>query len=208
MSTSQNILARRDGRDMKTEKIERLIEELVDVMGWDKDINFYDTPKRFAKWLAVYQGLSKKQIDESLCDHFKATFPTINNGLVVQDPIKTFSMCPHHMLLIEYDVYIGYVPEGKAIGLSKLSRIAIDLARYPWIQEDYTSELANVLHKGLNCKGVMVVCKGIHNCMRARGVKQPETVTTTSSLTGVFAKPPEGFNPRQEFLDLLNLGKA
>ena len=49
MSTSQNILARRDGRDMKTEKIERLIEELVDVMGWDKDINFNDTPKRFAK---------------------------------------------------------------------------------------------------------------------------------------------------------------
>ena len=192
---------------MKADRLSQIVSSLITEMGWDQDINFKDTPNRFAKWISVYQGLSKPEIDQSIKRHFDATFPTVGNGLVVQDPIKAFSMCPHHMLLIEYDVYIGYVPKGKAIGLSKLSRIAIDLARYPWIQEDYTSELANKLHEGLDCKGVMVVCKGIHNCMRARGVKQPETVTTTSSLTGVFAKPPEGFNPRQEFLDLLNLGR-
>ena len=208
MSTTQDILARRSGRDMtRIEKIKTIVGDLITTMGWDKDVNFENTPERFAKWLDVYEGLSKTDVIESIQRHFKAVFPTRNGGLIVQDPIKCFSMCPHHMLLIEYDVYIGYVPEDKAIGLSKLSRIAIDLARYPWIQEDYTSELADRLHEGLGCKGVMVICKGIHNCMRARGVKQPETVTTTSSITGVFAKPPEGFNPRQEFLDLIQLGK-
>ena len=175
-------------------------------MGWENDPNFADTPKRVAKWLEVYQGLSKQEVEASIQRHLKAKFPTDNKGLIIQDPIKTFSMCPHHMLMIEYDVYVGYVPDGEAIGLSKLSRIAIDMARYPYIQEDYTTELADALLKGIQCKGTMVVVKGVHNCMRCRGVKQPDAITTTSAITGVFAHPPQGMSPRQEFLDLLRNG--
>ena len=186
--------------------LETILEDLVEAMGWENDPNFADTPKRVAKWLEVYQGLSKQEVEASIQRHLKAKFPTDNKGLIIQDPIKTFSMCPHHMLMIEYDVYVGYVPDGEAIGLSKLSRIAIDMARYPYIQEDYTTELADALLKGIQCKGTMVVVKGVHNCMRCRGVKQPDAITTTSAITGVFAHPPQGMNPRQEFLDLLRIG--
>ena len=190
----------------RTFVLENILEELVKAMGWKNDPNFKDTPKRVAKWLEVYQGLSKQEVEESIQRHLKAKFPTDNKGLIIQDPIKAFSMCPHHMLMIEYDVFVGYVPDGEAIGLSKLSRIAIDMARYPYIQEDYTTELADALLKGIQCKGTMVVVKGVHNCMRCRGVKQPGAITTTSAITGVFAHPPEGMNPRQEFLDLLRIG--
>jgi len=186
--------------------LELILKDLITAMGWDDDANFKDTPKRVAKWLEVYQGLSKQEVEESIQRHLKAKFPTDNKGLIIQDPIKAFSMCPHHMLMIEYDVYVGYVPDGEAIGLSKLSRIAIDMARYPYIQEDYTTELADALLKGIQCKGTMVVVKGVHNCMRCRGVKQPGAITTTSAITGVFADPPQGKNPRQEFLDLLRIG--
>lgn len=192
----------------RAEELQIILTELIRVMGWDRDANFADTPSRVAKWLEVYQGLSKEEVQESIQRHLKAKFPTKNQGLIIQDPIKAFSMCPHHMLMIEYDVYVGYVPDGEAIGLSKLSRIAIDIARYPYIQEDYTHELANALLQGIQCKGTMVVVKGIHNCMRCRGVKQPGAVTTTSAITGVFANPPTGKNPRQEFLDLLKIGHS
>jgi len=190
----------------RTHILEEILKDLVSAMGWNDDPNFKDTPIRVAKWLEVYQGLSKKEVEASIQRHLKARFPTGNKGLIIQDPIKAFSMCPHHMLMIEYDVFVGYVPDGEAIGLSKLSRIAIDMARYPYIQEDYTAELAEALLQGIHCKGTMVVVKGIHNCMRCRGVKQPGAVTTTSAITGVFAHPPQGMNPRQEFLDLLRIG--
>ena len=191
----------------RTHQVEEILKDLMSAMNWDDDPNFKDTPRRVAKWLEVYQGLSKGQVEESIQRHLKAKFPTNNKGLIIQDPIKAFSMCPHHMLMIEYDVYVGYVPDGEAIGLSKLSRIAIDMARYPYIQEDYTTHLAEALLRGIQCKGTMVVVKGVHNCMRCRGVKQPGAVTTTSAITGVFAYPPKGLNPRQEFLALLKIGQ-
>ena len=93
----------------RTFVLENILEELVKAMGWKNDPNFKDTPKRVAKWLEVYQGLSKQEVEESIQRHLKAKFPTDNKGLIIQDPIKAFSMCPHHMLMIEYDVFVPSV---------------------------------------------------------------------------------------------------
>ena len=72
MSTTQDILARRSGRDMtRIEKIKTIVGDLITTMGWDKDVNFENTPERFAKWLDVYEGLSKTDVIESIQRHFK-----------------------------------------------------------------------------------------------------------------------------------------
>ncbi len=189
-----------------TQGIRDTISYLISGMNWDLDGNFKDTPKRVAKWLEGYQSLSKVDcVVKSIADLSKR-FPTKNNQLVIVGPTKTFSLCPHHLQVIEYDTWIGYIPCKEAVGLSKLSRVPQNFSRYPYIQEEFTDEIANCVDNELKPKGVMVIVKGIHNCMRVRGVKQPDAVTRTSAIRGVFEYPPEGKDPRGEMLRLISLG--
>jgi GTP cyclohydrolase I len=194
----------------ETVEKEWIVEDLmilIEHMHWNKDVNFEETPKRVAQWLFDYQGLSKKDCREKSQGDLEKRFPTVNTNMVVVGPTKVFSLCPHHMLPIEYDVWVGYIPNEEAVGLSKLSRVPQNFARYPFIQEDFTAEIADVIEKSLDPKGVMVWCSGVHNCMRMRGVKQPEARTITSALRGYFKNPPEGKNPREEFLEAVKTFK-
>jgi len=182
------------------------IFDLIHIMKWDNDVNFKGTQNRVQRWLQDYQGLSKEQCKLKSKEDLDRRFPTNNNELVIVGPTKVFSLCPHHLQVIEYDVYIGYIPCKEAVGLSKLSRVPQNFARYPYIQEEYTDEIANIIDEVLNPKGVMVIVRGIHNCMRVRGVKQANAVTKTSSIRGVFRNPPKGKDPRSEMLRLIELG--
>mgnify|MGYP005658096867 CR=1 FL=1 len=180
------------------------IERTIINMGWDTDPNFKETPKRVAKWLDGYQGLTKKECHDKSLEDLSKRFPTNNTNMVVVGPTKSFSLCPHHMLPIEYDVWIGYLPGEEVCGLSKIPRVIQNFSRYPFIQEDFTENIALAIEEGLKTKGVMVRVSGIPNCMRMRGVKQPNAKTVTSALKGYFRNPPTGKDPRSEFLEAVN----
>jgi len=188
------------------DRAEYAIQQLINNMEWGDDINFEATPARVAKWLTDYQSLSKKECRSKSTEDLSKRFPTTNSNMVTVGPTKVFSLCPHHLLPIEYDVWIGYIPNKEAVGLSKLSRVPQNFARYPWIQEDFTEEVAENIIVNLHPKGVMVIVRGVHNCMRMRGVKQPNAITTTSALRGVFAHPKKGYDPRNEMQRLITLG--
>lgn len=187
------------------DNVQNDLNNLIQDMGWGDDVNFDETPNRVMKWLRDYQGLSKEECKKKSKEDLEKRFPTNNSNMVIVGPTKVFSLCPHHMLPIEYDIWIGYIPNKEAVGLSKLSRVPQNFSRYPFIQEDFTENVAASIEENLQAKGVMVWCKGVHNCMRMRGVKQPEAYTITSALKGYFKNPPEGKNPREEFLEAVKI---
>lgn len=162
------------------------------------DVNFKDTPKRVARaYYEIFEGVrdTKKQVEEVL----SSRFPFAEHDLVVANDITVYSMCPHHFLPVEYKVHVGYVPNGFALGISKLSRLAEILAARPVLQETFTREVVDALEE-IGAVGAMCVAEGRHFCMIMRGVRQPSSVTVTSAVRGVFATDPKS---RAEFLRLI-----
>ena len=162
------------------------------------DVNFKDTPKRVARaYYEIFEGVrdTKKQVEEIL----SSRFPFAEQDLVVANDITVYSMCPHHFLPVEYKVHVGYVPNGFALGISKLSRLAEILAARPVLQETFTREVVDALEE-IGAVGAMCVAEGRHFCMIMRGVKQPSSVTVTSAVRGVFATDSKA---RAEFLRLI-----
>lgn len=169
-----------------------------------KDENFKDTPERVAKALRneIYAGLVN--LDEKIDKLFTKSFPAKQfNSIILFSDIKTFSMCPHHLIPIEYEIDIAYLPskeEGKVIGLSKPIRLAELLSARPVLQETLTEEIASTLMSRLNAAGVGVVIKAAHLCMRMRGVKAQSTKVLMSTMLGAFR---DNASTRQEFFELL-----
>lgn len=166
-----------------------------------KDQNFVGTPQRVLRsYYELFEGVgAEKEIDEL----FHSAFPSNYKGIVLERDIKTSSMCPHHLLPIEYSVDIGYISErGKMLGLSKLSRLVKLLAHRLVLQETFTQDVVNNLTQFLHADGAIAVVKGKHMCMSIRGVNMPSVLTITSAITGVFRDVKKG--ARQEFLQLIN----
>lgn len=191
--------------DISVERTRKIIVDLLEHMEWGeeyKDENFRDTPDRVAQWLHSAYTTRPAAIAGAKI-HTLKTFPTNNDQLLVQGPIRTNGMCPHHLLPIAYEIYIGVLLNRQALGLSKYARVCEALAQYPWIQEDYTTKIAEILDKALNTNGIMVMVDGEHSCMKIRGVKQPCAWTTTSKITGRFKEPSESVDPKTEFLSIV-----
>lgn len=112
-----------------------------------------------------------------------------------------WSMCEHHLLPFWGFVHIGYVPAGKVVGLSKISRLIEVFARRLTMQERLTNQIADAFIEALEPLGVGVVVQARHSCIEARGVQKTGSVTTTSAMRGVFRSKPEA---RAEFLALVN----
>jgi GTP cyclohydrolase I len=154
------------------------------------DPNFIDTPVRFAdSYEEIFAGLESANRD--MHEIFAKGFPTKYDGIVLEKDITIFSMCPHHFLPIRYEVTIGYIPDGKALGLSKLARIVELIAKMPCLQETYTERIVEEINDHIKPLGVISVVKGAHHCMQMRGVKQKDVWTTTSSARGTFLSEPE-----------------
>ena len=119
-------------------------------------------------------------------------------------PINFYSHCEHHMVPFFGQAWIGYIPDGKVVGISKLARLVDCFAKRLQIQERLTDEVANTVQEVLQPKGVAVVVKAEHLCMSMRGVKKPGTKTMTSAMRGCFFKEPEA---RAEFLSLIQLNQ-
>lgn len=176
-------------------KIKEGAELIIEGLGVDKEnVNFKDTPNRVAR---AYAELCAGLEDPT----FKVTsFPTSYKGMVIVDPIRTIGLCPHHLLPIEFEVYVGYIPDGTAIGLSKIPRVVEHLAHQPMMQEDLTEQIVIRLGMLLNDpQGIICVVKGKHSCMRIRGVRQADGMMITSAFTGNF----EQLTTRQEFMNLI-----
>lgn len=177
--------------------IKSAVETILRELGYDtSDQHMKKTPERVAKWLKLY---SRPVQDEGGL-LLQAVFDDEHDSLVQTGPIKVNSFCAHHMLPVSGWAWVGYIPNGRVCGLSKMSRIVNYYSRRFTVQERVTQEVANRMQEELDPLGVMVVIKAEHGCMRIRGVEEPITVTTTSAVRGVFLEDPTA---RSEFLSLM-----
>lgn len=154
-----------------------------------------DTPKRATKAMQFLTGgseLDPRQILQS------ALFDVDYNEMVIVRDIEMYSLCEHHMLPFFGKVHIGYVAQGKVIGLSKLPRLVDAIARRLQVQERITQQIADALNETVKPKGVGVVIEAQHLCMMMRGVEKQHSQTVTSAMLGCFQTQPT----RSEFLSL------
>ena len=177
------------------------IRNIISALGLDvNDQHLIGTPERVARmYMELCYGLTAdagRRVDEL----FKSVFASENREMVIFRPIRSFSMCPHHLLPVEYTSYAGYIANGKVIGMSKIPRLFKLLSARPVIQEDLTQQVGKILMEKLQPKGVMVVMHGRHSCMRCRGVHEDGVVVTTSYVDGIFRDTTE--RAREEFLSL------
>lgn len=168
---------------------------------------------RYAGWEGTKQfegsgGRLRRLIDE-MCwprwkievevqGHLSAVFEDPYDEMLVTGPTSVWTLCPHHLLPVNFQTWIGYIPKGKVLGLSKFSRIAITLGKSPIMQEMYSRDLANTIWLYLEPEGVGVYVVGKHGCMGCRGISQDVSVST-SVLKGSFKEDP---TVRQEFYNL------
>ena len=129
-----------------------------------------------------------------------AIFQAESDDMVIVRDIEFFSMCEHHMLPFFGKCHVGYIPNGKIIGVSKIARIVDMFARRLQVQERLTKEIAHALQDILNAEGVGVVMDARHLCMQMRGVEKQNSVMTTSSMLGSFRRE---LATRNEFTRLI-----
>ncbi len=124
--------------------------------------------------------------------------------MVVLRDIRLESHCEHHMVPIIGKAHVGYLPKGRVVGISKITRVVDIFAKRLQIQEQLTVQIANAIDRVLNPLGTAVIIEAAHQCMTTRGVKKPGTITVTSRMTGAFR---EDAATRREFLSFIR-GKS
>ena len=144
-----------------------------------------DTPKRVAKaFREMFNGY-----DMCPAEELGRTFEEVAgyDDLVIVRDIQFHSHCEHHMVPIIGKAHVGYLPDGKVVGLSKIARVVDIFAHRLQTQEAMTAQIANVIQKVLNPRGVAVVLEAEHMCMAMRGIRKQGSTTLTSTFTGTFS---------------------
>ncbi len=179
-------------------RIERAVREILIAVGEDPDREgLLETPARVSRMYAeMFSGLHTDPRE-----HTKKFFVEKYDEVVLVRDISFCSMCEHHLLPFTGKAHIGYVPNGKVIGLSKLARVVEAVARRPQVQERMTEEIANLLVSELGAKGVAVVVEASHSCMTIRGVRKPGSMCVTSAMKGLFRS---NLSSRSEVMQLIN----
>lgn len=179
------------------QEIENKIKDILVYLGENPGREgLIDTPKRVIKsWDKLYCGYNQNS-----SDILKATFTegTCNEMVILKD-IEFYSTCEHHMLPFFGKISIGYIPNKKVVGVSKLARLVELYARRMQIQERMTTQIADDIIKILNAKGCMVLAEAQHFCMTSRGVEKQKSKMITSAIRGVF----ENIEARNEFLNII-----
>src|SRR5450432_4124719 len=183
---------------MDTDKIAKLVHQLLLEIGEDPQREgLLKTPQRVA---AAFEFLSSGyRIDpERLLNG--AIFTQETNSMVIVKNIEVYSMCEHHMLPFFGRCHIGYIPNGRVFGVSKLARLVDMYARRLQLQERLTDQISQAVMDSIGATGVGVMIEAQHLCMMMRGVQKQNSVMVTSSVVGQFR---ESAATREEFLGLI-----
>ena len=164
-------------------RIERAVREILAAVGEDPDREgLLETPARVARMYAeMFSGLH-----EDPRRHLGKAFTEKYDELVLVRDIAFNSVCEHHLLPFMGQAHIGYIPNGRVLGLSKLARVVEVVSHRPQVQERMTEEIAGLLEHDLGAKGVAVVIEASHTCMTIRGVRKPGSLCVTSAMKGIF----------------------
>jgi len=164
-------------------RIERAVREILFAIGEDPDRDsLLETPARVARMYAeLFSGL---HTDPGR--HLKKVFEERYDELVLVRDISFNSTCEHHLLPFMGVAHVGYLPNGKVAGLSKLARVVEEISHRPQVQERMTHQIADLMASELDAKGVVVVLEATHTCMTIRGVRKPGSLTITSAVRGLF----------------------
>ena len=154
------------------------------------------TPERFLRSMEFLTSGYKADVSKIINN---AVFHESYNDMVIVRDIEMYSLCEHHILPFYGRCHVGYIPNGKVIGLSKIPRIVDAFARRLQVQERLTNEISDALQSHLAPLGVGVVIEAYHFCMMMRGVEKQNSYTMTSSMLGAF----QNMSTRAEFLTLL-----
>lgn len=185
------------GSGVDLQRLERAVREILSAVGEDPDREgLRETPGRVARMYAeLFRGLH----DEPR-EHLRKFFTEKYDEVVLVRDISFHSMCEHHLLPFMGTTHIGYIPNGRVIGLSKLARVVECVSRRPQVQERMTEEIANLLVSELDAKGVAVVVEATHTCMTIRGVRKPGSLCVTSAMKGLFRS---NISSRSEIMQLI-----
>ena len=156
-----------------------------------------DTPRRAAKAFTYLTKGYKDDLDKIVN---QAVFETTNDEMVIVKDIELYSLCEHHLLPFFGKCHVGYLPNGKVLGLSKIARIVDVFGRRLQIQENLTQQIAEAIQKYTNALGVGVVIEARHLCMMMRGVEKQHSEMITSCMLGAFR---HDNSTRNEFLTLI-----
>ncbi|MDD2237500.1 MAG: GTP cyclohydrolase I FolE [Kiritimatiellae bacterium] len=180
-----------------------LVREWLKSLGEDPEREgLLDTPVRVEEtWKYLTRGY-RQNIDEVLNG---AIFNVKENHMIIVKDIEIYSLCEHHMLPFFGKCHIGYIPNGRVLGVSKLARIADMFARRLQIQERLTNQIAEVIMNRLEPVGVGVVIEAKHLCMMMRGVEKQNSCMITSAMLGNFRRSAA---TRNEFLEHLRVRHA
>jgi len=180
------------------ERIAAAVREIIAAIGDDAGREgLEETPRRIAKFYAeMFSGLY-----EDPRDVLSRTFEESHKEMVILKDIPFYSLCEHHFLPFHGRAHVGYVPEGRIVGVSKLARTVDILARRPQMQERLTGQIADAIMDALQPDGVAVVIEAEHLCLTMRGAQKPGAVMVTSAIRGGFRR--RGVT-RSEFLALVH----
>ena len=141
-----------------------------------------ETPERMARmYEEIFGGMAMDPEQE-----VKTIFSEDYDEIVLVKDIPFFSMCEHHLLPFIGKAHTGYLPAGKVLGISKLARAVDVFARRPQVQERLTNQIADLIQRAADPRGVVVVLEASHSCMTIRGIKKPGSTVITSAMRGVF----------------------
>ena len=179
--------------------ITKLIEKLLQEVGEDPTREgLLKTPARVAKSWAYFSRGYNQDLDDVVNN---AIFHETSKDMIVVRDVEFFSHCEHHLLPFFGKAHVGYIPNGKVIGLSKIPRIIDMYARRLQVQERLTHQIADAIMEVLKPNGVAVVMEGRHMCMQMRGVEKQNSLATTSTMLCRFR---ESVRTRNEFMYLIN----
>lgn len=179
-------------------KKEALVRSLLQEIGEDPNREgLRRTPLRVAKALDFLTSGYQLSAEEIIK---KAVFAEDVKEMVVVRDIEFYSMCEHHMLPFFGHAHVGYLPNGKVVGLSKIARVVDVFARRLQVQERLTNQVADAMMEHLGAHGVAVVMEASHTCMMMRGVQKQRSTTVSSAMRGTFETDPR---TRSEFMSFI-----
>ncbi|EFR01190.1 GTP cyclohydrolase I [Nannizzia gypsea CBS 118893] len=199
LGTRERLESTPEQTEQRIQKLAGAVRTILECIGEDPEREgLLETPERYAKALMFFT----KGYEENVRDLVNgAVFHEDHDELVIVKDIEVFSLCEHHMVPFSGKMHIGYIPDRRVLGLSKLARLAEMFSRRLQVQERLTKQVALAIVEVLKPQGVAVVMESSHLCMVMRGVQKTGSTTTTSCMLGCMRSSAK---TKEEFLSLLN----